>query len=85
MPKSVFSGGHASLVAVLTEARRRSGLTQTELALKLGKDQSYVSLIERSQRRVDVVEFVVIARALGADPAVLFDRVLATLPQTLTV
>ena len=77
MPKTVFTGGHAALVAVLIDARRRSGLTQTELATKLGKDQSYVSLIERSQRRVDVVEFTAIAHALAADPADLFGELMA--------
>ena len=80
MPKTLFTGGHAALVDILAEARKKSGLTQTELAVKLGKDQSYVSLIERSQRRVDVIEFIAIARALGADPAALFAIVLAGFP-----
>jgi transcriptional regulator with XRE-family HTH domain len=80
MPKTLFTEGHAALVAILIEARKRSGLTQEQLAAKLGKDQSYVSLIERSQRRVDVVEFVALANALAADPAELFGRFLANLP-----
>jgi transcriptional regulator with XRE-family HTH domain len=85
MPKSVFSGAHASLVAVLVDARKRSGLTQVQLALKLRKHQSYVSLVERSQRRVDVLEFVAIARALGADPVELFTSVVEALPKAFPI
>ena len=54
--------------ACLAAARRRANVTQDELAARLGKPQSAVSEIERGQRRVDVVELLVIARALGADP-----------------
>jgi len=84
MPKTVFSGGHATLVAALIEARQKSGLTQAQVAAKLGRDQSRISLIERSQRRVDVLEFVAIARAVGADPIELFAAVFASLPADVT-
>lgn len=72
MPKTIFGGEHRHLVAVLVEARQASGLTQAELAARVGKDQSFVSIIERGQRRVDVLEFVALARATGADPVRLF-------------
>jgi len=75
MPKTIFGGEHRHLVAVLVEARQASGLTQAELAAKVGKDQSFVSIIERGQRRVDVLEFVALARAMDADPTQLFERV----------
>ena len=58
--------------ACLAAARRRTGVTQDELAAKLGKPQSFVSEYERGQRRVDVVELLVISRALGADPVEIF-------------
>lgn len=74
MPKSIFSGAHQTLVDVLGEARRAAGLTQTELARRVGKDQSYISIIEGAQRRVDVVEFYELCQAMGADPRELFDR-----------
>jgi hypothetical protein len=45
-----------------------ANLTQQELAARLGKPQSFVSELERGQRRLDVVELLVISRALGADP-----------------
>jgi transcriptional regulator with XRE-family HTH domain len=54
--------------ALLVEARKAAGLTQQELAARLGRPQSYVSKSERGERRLDVVEFVEIALALGIDP-----------------
>lgn len=72
MPKTVFTGAHQHIVDVLVEARRQSGLTQAQLAAKVGKDQTFVSLIERSQRRVDVLEFYALAKAMGESPEQLF-------------
>jgi transcriptional regulator with XRE-family HTH domain len=56
------------LLRRLIDAREAMGLKQTELALKLGRPQSFVSDYERGQRRLDVIEFIDIARALGLDP-----------------
>jgi transcriptional regulator with XRE-family HTH domain len=61
--------------ACLAAARRQANVTQQELAASLGKPQSFVSEIERGQRRVDVVELLVIARVLCADPLSLFTEV----------
>lgn len=72
MPTTVFGPDHKQLVAVLTHARMASGLSQIELAKLLGKSQTHVSNIERGQRRVDVLEFIALARAVGADPSALF-------------
>jgi transcriptional regulator with XRE-family HTH domain len=58
--------------ACLAAARRRANVTQQELAARLGKAQSFVSEYERGQRRVDVVELLVISRVLGVDPLDLF-------------
>jgi transcriptional regulator with XRE-family HTH domain len=59
----------------LAAARRRGNVTQQELAARLGKPQSFVSEYERGQRRVDVVELLVISRALGVDPIALFTEI----------
>ena len=56
----------------LAAARRRANLTQQELAVRLGKPQSFVSEYERGQRRVDVVELLAISRALDVDAINLF-------------
>lgn len=85
MPKTIFGGDHRHLVAVLVEARRTSRLTQAELAARVGKDQSFVSIIERGQRRVDVLEFVALARAMEVDPGQLFERVAGRLSKGLRI
>lgn len=64
MPKTIFTGANQSVVEVVKEARLKAGLRQEDAALRLGRNQSWISLIERSQRCVDVVEFIQIARAL---------------------
>jgi transcriptional regulator with XRE-family HTH domain len=81
MPKTIFGGAHPHLVAVLTEARQKLGLTQAQLAERIGKDQTLISLVERGQRRVDVIEFIALARAMEADPAELFADLLTRLPE----
>ncbi|MBC1182260.1 helix-turn-helix transcriptional regulator [Brevundimonas sp. WCHBH090558] len=85
MPKTIFGGEHRHLVAVLVHARQASGLTQAELAARLGKDQSFVSIIERGQRRVDVLEFVALAKAMDVDPTQLFERVTTKLSKAMRV
>ena len=49
-------------------ARKAAGLTQHALARRLKKPQSFVAKYEGGERRLDVVEFIAISRALGADP-----------------
>ena len=69
MTKSAFSRKHAQFRTLLVQARRDAGLTQVALAKKLGRPQSFVSKFERGERRLDVAEFLDVARALGIDPA----------------
>jgi transcriptional regulator with XRE-family HTH domain len=52
----------------LVEARKDQGLTQVELARRLHRPQSFVSKYEHAERRLDVVEFLEIVRAMGLDP-----------------
>jgi transcriptional regulator with XRE-family HTH domain len=59
---------HEMLVGLLREKREAAGLTQSELASKLGVYQSFVARLESGQRRVDVVEFLDLARILEFDP-----------------
>lgn len=53
---------------LLVEARKNADLTQAELSTRLRRPQSFVSKYERGERRLDVVEFGEVARALGVDP-----------------
>ncbi len=61
----------------LATARERAGLTQKQLAKVLRKPQSFVSNYERGQRRIDVLELLLIANALGSDPRRVFNDILA--------
>ncbi|MXO66707.1 helix-turn-helix domain-containing protein [Altericroceibacterium endophyticum] len=79
MPKTIFTGTNLVVVQTIKEARLQSGLKQTDLAAKVGKDQSWLSLIEGSQRRLDVVEFINLAEAMGLSPEDLFADVLSRL------
>lgn len=69
MEKTLLSERHQQLVAFLIEKREAAGLTQTELAKKIGEYQSWVARLESGQRRVDVVEFEALAEALGFCPS----------------
>jgi transcriptional regulator with XRE-family HTH domain len=53
-------------------------MRQADLAVRLGKSQSFVARLESGDRRVDVVEFIKLGEILGFDPA----KVISTLKKT---
>jgi len=59
---------------VLIEARKAKGLTQTDLAATLKRTQTFVSNYERGERRLGMVDFLLIARTLGVEPVELLGR-----------
>lgn len=75
MGRTLRSPGHLALMAALKQARLDAGLTQTELADRLERPQSFVAKYENGERRVEVVEFVQIVRAIGCDGRVILDDV----------
>ena len=85
MPKTIFGGDHPHLVEVLVEARKAAGLTQAQLAQLVEKDQTFVSLIERGQRRVDVLEFIALANAMKANPVALLEDVCARIAHRVVI
>ena len=78
MQKSIGSDDQKRLAGLLKEVRRGTGISQQVLAGKLKRPQSFIPKYESGQRRIDVVEFVTIARAMGADPLKLFGDFLST-------
>lgn len=68
MTKSLHSERYAELLVILSASRKKAGLTQAELASRLNKPQSYVSKLERGERRTDVIEFIEFIEAADADP-----------------
>ena len=72
--KSAFTPEYSTFLRVLVTERRNASLTQQDVADRLGKPQSFVSKYERGERRLDVIEFLGIARALRIDPAKLIKK-----------
>jgi len=74
MPSSIFAERYIAVVEVLLAARQEAGVTQAQLATRMSRPQSFVSKVERRERRVDPVEFHDWAIALALDPVQLFQR-----------
>ncbi len=66
--RAVHRKDYQRFLSLLLKARNDAGLTQSEVAKALGHPQSYVSKYERGERRLDAVEFLEVAKALGIDP-----------------
>lgn len=62
------AGRYRAVRLALREARRAASLTQLHVARRLRKPQSFVSKYEQGERRLDVVEFLDVAEALGLEP-----------------
>ncbi len=72
MPRSIRTLHQKKLQELLRRARVDQGLTQQDVALRLGRPQSFVAKYEGGERRLDVIEFVQVAQALNSDPRRLF-------------
>jgi len=66
--KTIGSKRHKALIAMLIKERKAAGMNQTELAKALGQYQSFVARVETGERRVDLIEFLDLANAIGFDP-----------------
>lgn len=64
---SVYSDEYQRVIAALKQARKAQGITQMQLAEALGRPQSFIAKIESGERRLDVVEFVHLARLVGLE------------------
>lgn len=67
MPKSVYTETYQRFIRMLVDARGEAGLTQVQLAERLGWQQTDISKVERGERRLDIVEFLAFAEALRID------------------
>ncbi|VEA63164.1 transcriptional regulator, y4mF family [Serratia plymuthica] len=64
---SVYSTEYQLVIKILRDARIEKCITQTKLAEALGRPQSFIAKVENGERKLDVVEFAVMARLLGVD------------------
>lgn len=68
MSKTIHTERHRKFRTLLKTERKTAGLTQTVVAERLGKPPSYVAKYEGGDRRLDVLEFLDVATAIGFDP-----------------
>ena len=66
MAGAVRTKAYQDLLKALVQARQQAGLSQAQLAVRLGKPASFVGKYELGERRLDVVELVVVLKAVGA-------------------
>lgn len=65
---------YKTLLQALIQARKDADITQVELAARIGRRQTFVSKYETEERRLDVAEYIAIARAIGAEPCKLIRK-----------
>jgi transcriptional regulator with XRE-family HTH domain len=68
LPKTIHTERHKKMRELLKDRRKDAGLTQTAVAKRLGKPPSYVAKYELGDRRLDILEFLDVAGAIGFDP-----------------
>jgi transcriptional regulator with XRE-family HTH domain len=65
MEKTIYSARYRAFLKLLKKTRQSAGLTQIQLARKIGETQTFVSKCERGERRIDVIELQTFCRAFG--------------------
>lgn len=81
--RKLFQTENDNLGVFLRDARKRAHVSQAELAERLEVPQSFVSKYERGERRLEIVEFVMVCRHVGIDPVETLGRFLTSDPSTL--
>ncbi len=76
MPRDLNSPRYRVLRELIRSARKERGMSQVQVAKVLGRPQSYVADFERRERRIDVVEYLALAEAIGFDPLALLAEVM---------
>jgi len=72
MPRSIHQNDYQTLLLLLRDLRHALAHAQVDLGVALGNTQTFVSKIERGERRIDVVEFVELCEAMQVEPVAAF-------------
>lgn len=72
---SIYSDEYQSVIKSLREARIAKGITQENLAQAMERPQSFIAKVENGERKLDIVEFIHIARLLSIDPAEIITKI----------
>jgi len=62
--KTIFDRRYQKLISELAKERIRLSISQEELAAQIGLNQSDISKIEKYEKRLDVLEFSMLLKAL---------------------
>jgi transcriptional regulator with XRE-family HTH domain len=68
LARTLRSKRYKALIGLVVARREAAGMTQSALAARLGKSQSFIARLESGQRRITVVEFMTLAKILRFDP-----------------
>ena len=77
----VVSPEYRTLIETMAALRKELGVSQRELARRIEKPPSFINKIELLERRLDILEFIVIAEALGRKPHDLLRVLRTNLPE----
>ena len=84
MRRTTKTDDHLTFRELLLATRKTNGVTQTEVARRLGRPQSFVAKVENGERRLDVVELVTYARAIGAEPLAIMQAVVEAIEKDMS-
>lgn len=83
MSGMVRSDAYIGLLRAIVDLRNANGLSQANLAVRLGKPPSFVGKYELGERRLDIIEVFVILDALGVAPLEFLESEISDLPNKL--
>ena len=83
MPKTIYEAEYRDLISVLRRARQTNGLLQRDVGRELGLGRTWVSKIERSEIRLDVLQLVRLAKLYSLDVHDLIDVLVTGAPPEL--
>ena len=68
MKKSTFTTDYQCFLKLLRATRKASGLTQKQLADRMGLTQTQISKCEQGERRMDIIELCWLCDVVGVSP-----------------
>lgn len=74
---SVYAEDYQQVIGMLKKARKDRGVSQVQLSEAFGRPQSFIAKVENGERRLDIVEFLHLARLLDLDPSAVINKIYA--------
>lgn len=75
----VASADYQAVIRAIRSIREGKGLSQRELARRVGKPPSFINKTELRERRLDILEFITLAQAMDMSAIDLLEAVVAAL------